>query len=302
MKKILASMLSIALLASSFVVAFAVEGDPIGEVSSIKELTKEQYETVMADHDGQTLEDGETAYEISIDLKNLPDLKRGGATGTSGGVRIGNSEVSLYVDKPENVSYAIQMDASMKDDFDLSAEKFSPMKYTSEMNQLDGKIVSLFQPGTAPAACFPQKTAQETLDVDGVLKDAFVVYVVTSGPVTITSIKSDITIVTNGDIVNGVLTKNTQVVNIPIGESSGSTTETKTFAATITSSAKPLAADTLRFLFDVTEDGVVKVKGYDLALGVDFDTNATINAALQVKDIDTSKVTSFAFKSVAWAE
>lgn len=79
-------------------------------------------------------------------------------------------------------------------------------------------------------------------------------------------------------------------------------TETKTFAATITSSAKPLAADTLRFLFDVTEDGVVKVKGYDLVLGVDFDTNATINAALQVKDIDTSKVTSFAFKSVAWAE
>lgn len=81
---------------------------------------------------------------------------------------------------------------------------------------------------------------------------------------------------------------------------STSTTETKTFAATITSSAKPLAADTLRFLFDVTEDGVVKVKGYDLALGVDFDTNATINAALQVKDIDTSKVTSFAFKSVEW--
>lgn len=198
MKKILSMLLSLALVSASFVTAMA-EAKPYTSVT-VNPLDAAKYEEVMM----EAVPAGSNAYEVVIDFNNLPDL----TWGRSGkGLRLGSFTVKLFTDitKIANVQ---GMNVAQKEE-EWGADKYGCLNVANfAVNEMDSSI-SIVNVVSKDTDGFPYATGEATLDVDGTLADAIVMYVAATEEPVFTSILSQVAI-NNDSAKNTTITKVTE--------------------------------------------------------------------------------------------
>ena len=188
------------------------ERKPYGEVS-VQEISAKTYNSVMNKIEENTLMPGETAYEITIDFNNIPDLTYGNFTGTLG-VRLATIGFHLYVDDLSEITNILALDASMEE-MNIGASKYGKIDFQVAKNSYENAISVISSPAINPRDGYPRKVAYEDDDVNGVLSDAIVFYVAVKESVVITEVFSDISFFNKGNIVGD--NANTTIQNIVIG-------------------------------------------------------------------------------------
>lgn len=200
MKKILSILLSLSVIASSAVAVSAAEyvntgsygDDPFFTFEAI-EIDPEVYEYAMEEE----VPEGATPYQISVDVINLPDL----TYAKSGkGTRIGTLNLTMYCDisKIEAIQTmnANEMAEEWLGDYEDETYKYGWMGITSDNAALNGinNSISVSKLVSSASDGFPTKKDHQDLDVDGVLEDAIVLWVLVTEPVEITKLDGTIQI------------------------------------------------------------------------------------------------------------
>lgn len=204
MKKFLSMVLSLSMIASAMVAfattSFAGETDPHATIASVTPLEQAKYESVMM----SKLGDGNSAYEVVVDLDNLPTLNwaRGGS-----GERVGSVIIDLLTSATDlaKIVKVQGINANEKTE-DWGADKYGYFKPNGITTNSIKNAISIVCAPSDNTSSYPYANT-DVLPTDGKLSGAFVFYVETKGSVTITGINSDITINHN------VATNNTNTVD-----------------------------------------------------------------------------------------
>lgn len=207
MKKILSILLSLSVLAGSAVAVSAEEyvnegsyGEHPFYTFEAIEIEPEVYEYAMM----EAVPDGATAYQLSIDVINLPDLTW---ARSGGGTRIGTLNVTLYCDITKLVKIqtmnTVEKTEAWLGDYAGETYKYGCMAITSDNAAINGinNSISVSKACTSATDGFPTVTGDAALDADGVLEDAIILWVVATEPVEITKMDGTV-IINNGSLLD----------------------------------------------------------------------------------------------------